>query len=241
MTKADYRAKSLLPINMKTKSIRSVHVELRGIAILSCAIILAVALPPQIRKFNVSVEPILLEQIIEVDTCNDETNKGLPLRSSAPATSSNQFVHQKPGSAVKQPVKLDVNTADATAFARLQGIGPILSNRIVKFRDALGGFYDISQVSETYGLDTLVYLQLRDKLELSEKHKCIALDTASFKTLLRHPYLEYEHVRLIKSHTFIPGLPVAEQLSAAGLPGKISSKVSPYLRMTSVIDRTQNR
>ncbi len=226
---------------MKLRSSRSVQVELRGIAVLSSAIILAVALPPQIRKFTAPIDPISLQQVIQVDTCHVATNKrrSLPIPAASRAITRSSL--QERDTSTRPLVKLDVNTADADGFARLKGIGPVLSNRIVKFRDALGGFYDISQVSETYGLDSLIYLQLRDKLELREEHKCIALDTASFKTLLRHPYLEYEHVRLIKSHTFIPGLPVSEQLSEAGLPGEISSKVSPYLRMTSVIDRTRNR
>ena len=41
---------------------------------------------------------------------------------------------------------IDVNRADAQEWQQLYGIGPVLSGRIVKFRDLLGGFHHIGAI-----------------------------------------------------------------------------------------------
>ena len=50
------------------------------------------------------------------------------------------------------PPIIDINQADTVAFISLPGIGGKLANRIVNFRDKLGGFYSVQQVGETFGL-----------------------------------------------------------------------------------------
>ena len=52
----------------------------------------------------------------------------------------------------KDELVVEVNSADTNLFMELRGIGPVLSKRIVKYRDQLGGFRAINQLSEVYGL-----------------------------------------------------------------------------------------
>ncbi len=54
------------------------------------------------------------------------------------------------------PTAFDINTADTTQLAELRGIGSKLSARIVKYRDALGGFHSTEQYVEVYGLDSIL-------------------------------------------------------------------------------------
>ena len=46
---------------------------------------------------------------------------------------------------------VDINTADSLDLQQLTGIGPSFSKRIIKYRELLGGYYDIKQVLEVYG------------------------------------------------------------------------------------------
>ena len=46
----------------------------------------------------------------------------------------------------------DLNAVSASELQSVSGIGPVLSGRIIKFRDALGGFLDPSQLFDVYGL-----------------------------------------------------------------------------------------
>lgn len=50
------------------------------------------------------------------------------------------------------PSGKDLNAVTAAELQTVSGIGPVLSGRIVKFRDALGGFLDPSQLFDVYGL-----------------------------------------------------------------------------------------
>jgi len=47
---------------------------------------------------------------------------------------------------------LDINTSDSSALVTLPGIGPVLSMRIIRYRNLLGGFWSVNQLKEIYGL-----------------------------------------------------------------------------------------
>ncbi|NNC62797.1 MAG: helix-hairpin-helix domain-containing protein [Flavobacteriaceae bacterium] len=47
----------------------------------------------------------------------------------------------------------DLNSATATDLQQITGIGPVLSSRIIRFRERLGGFMVTEQLLDVYGLD----------------------------------------------------------------------------------------
>lgn len=49
--------------------------------------------------------------------------------------------------------KKGLNLASANELRQVRGIGPVLSRRIVRFREALGGFLHESQLYDVYGLE----------------------------------------------------------------------------------------
>lgn len=86
------------------------------------------------------------------------------------------------------PTAFDINTADTTQLAALRGIGSKLSARIVKYRDALGGFHSPEQYAEIYGLDSTVLAELRRYGKLQSAPQKININTATAEVLYRHPY-----------------------------------------------------
>lgn len=86
------------------------------------------------------------------------------------------------------PSAFDINTADTAQLATLRGIGSKLSARIVKFRDALGGFHSAEQYSEVFGLDSLALSELRKYGRVQTAPKKININTATIEDLNRHPY-----------------------------------------------------
>ena len=87
---------------------------------------------------------------------------------------------------------IDINTADTNLLIALPGIGSKLSQRIISFRDKLGGFYTIEQVSETYGLPDSVFQKIKPRLSVSTAtvHQ-ININTATIDEMKAHPYLRY--------------------------------------------------
>ena len=67
----------------------------------------------------------------------------------------------------KSPIIIDINTATAEEWKSLPGIGEILSARIVKFRESLGGFSSVEQVAKTYGLKDSTFQLIRPYLRFS--------------------------------------------------------------------------
>lgn len=90
-------------------------------------------------------------------------------------------------------IKIDINTASAEEFKKLKGIGDVLSKRIIKYRNGLGGFYSISQINEVYGVHDSVFQFNRSYFVLNEKSlKKININEASRDQLKGHPYLSWK-------------------------------------------------
>lgn len=84
---------------------------------------------------------------------------------------------------------IEVNSADTSELKLLRGIGSVLANRVVKYRNALGGFYDIHQIKEVYGLPEQTFEEILPKLKLSQKVQQIKINEVDAATLARHPYI----------------------------------------------------
>ncbi|MBL4735142.1 MAG: helix-hairpin-helix domain-containing protein, partial [Flavobacteriales bacterium] len=54
-------------------------------------------------------------------------------------------------------LSIELNSASAGQLMDLKGIGPAFSNRIVKYRNWLGGFIRLDQLREVYGLKDSLY------------------------------------------------------------------------------------
>ena len=91
----------------------------------------------------------------------------------------------------------DINELSSTQLIVVKGIGEVLSNRIVKFRDALGGFHSKSQLYEVYGLDSSVALSLMERVDLKHEWDKLDVNLSSFKEINHHPYISYEQTKQI--------------------------------------------
>lgn len=109
------------------------------------------------------------------------------VRIAAPAASAtfNKYVKAPP------PV-IDINQADTLAFISLPGIGNKLANRIVNFRDKLGGFYSVQQVGETFGLPDSTFQLIKPRLQCAQVTiQKININTADINMLKQHPYIRW--------------------------------------------------
>ncbi len=87
---------------------------------------------------------------------------------------------------------IDLNSCTADELKKLKGIGDILSKRIIKYRDKLGGFYSVVQIQEVYGLPKETYDNIKENLTIKTKDlKKIKINIATTKDLSRFPYLNY--------------------------------------------------
>lgn len=105
----------------------------------------------------------------------------------------------------KKPL-LNINSCDSAALVSLPGIGPVLSSRIIKYRNLIGGFVSVSQLKEVYGLPEETYDLISSKLFAdSIAVRKIRINRADYKELIRHPYFERSEVAAILKYRDLKG------------------------------------
>ena len=93
---------------------------------------------------------------------------------------------------------VDINTVDSTALVELPQIGGYTASRIIAFRDKLGGFIDKEQLRDVKGMDSARFTSIQPYILIGEAElRKIDVNRADFKTLVGHPYLNYEQVKRI--------------------------------------------
>ena len=148
----------------------------------------------------------------------------------------NDVKTSKPLEVKKKPtVKiLDINVADSAAFESLPLIGPVLSARIIKFRNKLGGFYSVEQIKETYGISDSVFTIIKPFLKVNNdeiKLNKVNINLATKEQLKTHPYIKWNLANAIVEYRKQHGMYV--QLSDLKkipiLTDDIYAKLMPYL------------
>ena len=94
--------------------------------------------------------------------------------------------------------QVDANAADTTQWQRVPGVGRAYAQAIVRYRERLGGFVSTAQLHDIEQLphDITRYVSIAPHPTV---HR-IAVNRATFKELLRHPYLNYDQVKAIMHH-----------------------------------------
>lgn len=95
-------------------------------------------------------------------------------------------------------VTLPANTADTTALKHIPGIGSYYARKIVDYRERLGGFVSTSQIGEIEDLPAGITRWF--VLDKADKPRQLRINHATFKQLVRHPYLSYEQTKIIVTH-----------------------------------------
>lgn len=93
---------------------------------------------------------------------------------------------------------LNLNTVDTLTLQRIPGIGVGYSRAIISYRERLGGFVSTAQLKEIEGLPERI--QEWFTIDSLPQIRTLSLNKSDFKTLVRHPYLSYEQVKVIMTH-----------------------------------------
>ncbi|MCK5702475.1 MAG: helix-hairpin-helix domain-containing protein [Cyclobacteriaceae bacterium] len=94
----------------------------------------------------------------------------------------------------KTEQKFDLNYANVNQLKKVSLIGDVLANRIVKYRDLLGGFVNMDQLDEVYGLSEMAKKHLKSITFISTKFKphLIKINRDQADVILRHPYISFQ-------------------------------------------------
>lgn len=95
-------------------------------------------------------------------------------------------------------VKMDFVEADSVVLQIVPGIGVGLSGRIIKYRERLGGFHSINQLSEIYGLKPETIEEIWNYFDFSPAiKKKISINSAEIEEVSAHPYISYSEAKVL--------------------------------------------
>ena len=152
------------------------------------------------------------------------------------AVNADRIPLDKPVAEAKKyiPSVIDINTADTAALIALPGIGSKLSQRIISFREKLGGFYKIEQVAETFGLPDSTFQKIKTRLVLiNSSVKQININTATVEELKSHPYFRYAIANAIIQYKNQHGnfASLEDLKKVVAVTEEVFTKVFPYLKI----------
>jgi len=126
---------------------------------------------------------------------------------------------------------VNINNAGYHELEELYGIGEVLAKRIIKYRDLLGGFHDEKQILEVFGITGKTYELIQDNIHAEGELSRLNINKATYKDLLRHPYLNKYQVDGILSLRKIMGEIDSVELLMVNniLPDSVYQKIHPYL------------
>jgi DNA uptake protein ComE-like DNA-binding protein len=108
----------------------------------------------------------------------------------------NAVLKAKKSSAAKVSFTVELNSADTAVLKLLPGIGAVLSARIVKYRNLLGGFYSINQLKEVYGWPSDLTVKIEPYIIIDTiAIKPLCVNECSLTRLKEHPYIGFYKAR----------------------------------------------
>lgn len=89
-------------------------------------------------------------------------------------------------------VLVNLNNATLEDLDRVPGIGLFYAKNILKYREALGGFYEVKQLSEVWKVEEEQWVQWSPYFVIDLKQlRKLNLNTATDKELAAHPYISW--------------------------------------------------
>lgn len=93
---------------------------------------------------------------------------------------------------LKEGQSIDLNSANTDALKRIPGIGETYAQRIITYRNLLGGFASPEQIMEVQGISKKKYENIRTFLAVKRQVKKIKINKLTKEQLAEHPYIDDE-------------------------------------------------
>jgi len=98
----------------------------------------------------------------------------------------------------RTPFTVQANTCDTLDLQQIRGIGSVTSQRIIRYREQLGGFVRIEQLMEVWGIDSARFVQIAPAFIIDKQNiRKLNINTATIRELQSHPYLDYYQAKAI--------------------------------------------
>lgn len=94
---------------------------------------------------------------------------------------------------VREVLVLDLNACDSLDLQQIRGIGKVRAARIYKYGKRLGGYVNVEQLKEVYGIDNELFEQIKGHFTVGKTDiRKININSDEIKQLTAHPYIDFQ-------------------------------------------------
>ena len=95
--------------------------------------------------------------------------------------------------AKEEHLSIEINSATAEDLQLVSGIGEYYAKGIINYRKILGGYSNLNQLMEVYGMDSIKFQQISSSLSVNDSLiNKISINNISYQNLKYHPYFNHE-------------------------------------------------
>jgi DNA uptake protein ComE-like DNA-binding protein len=143
----------------------------------------------------------------------------------------NQFKQSNPNKAILG--QTDINVASQEDLVKIYGVGAVTAQRILDFRERLGGFVDIQQLNDIWGINSQAVTEIEKFFYVGDSQilKRLNINKANMKSISDFPYFNYTLAREIVTYrTMNNGITKIEDLTKInGFPAEKLKIIALYL------------
>ncbi|MEA3448241.1 MAG: helix-hairpin-helix domain-containing protein [Bacteroidota bacterium] len=141
----------------------------------------------------------------------------------------------------KEIITVQINTTNKKGLIETEAVSESIAQRIITYRNLLGGYYKTDQLLEVYGMSQTNLNKLKDHIIIDEENIThIDLNKISFGDLLRHPYMTKNNVKnIMKYRDFAGRIKHPEELLKNNIIADTTyQKIIPYIHLPK---KTKNK
>ncbi|MDL2296666.1 helix-hairpin-helix domain-containing protein [Bacteroidales bacterium OttesenSCG-928-B11] len=141
-------------------------------------------------------------------------------------------VKRKPKTPGYAIVKIDLNRCDTSDITRIPLFGAKRAEKIVEYRERLGGFHSLAQLHEIYVIQNITPEHIEKYFSVNHNDiQKIAINTVEYADLVKHPYFDSYLAKTIlqhrRNHGNITDLKHFQEITHAYQ--ELMEKLEPYL------------
>src|SRR3990167_3616300 len=109
------------------------------------------------------------EEEPEEDVGESVTQQETPSQvAAAPSATSSSQIQPSPAPAIQPQSKINVNTAGYEELQQITGVGPVLAQRILDWRNANGLFYEIEDIKQVSGIGDATFEKMKNEITVGD-------------------------------------------------------------------------
>ena len=195
--------------------------------------------PSDVLKFKAVKEELWNELIpyIVIDTPNFSKTNSYTFTKDTSAAAVAQKAQEKAEKLIefRKNLNFEFNTCNRYNLKQLNLIDSITIEKLIRYKNGLGGFVNLSQLYEIEGIDTTNFAKLKSHLTLDMMSlKTININNCSVSQLSKHPYLSYNMATALVNYRNAHGkyTQMADLKKCMAMNDNLLKKIAPYLRLT---------